>query len=86
MNTRLLILAGFVTALYAPSGLRAQAVGEILGTVTDQSGAVVPNVKITAVQTATSVTRNTVASAQGTYTLAQLPGGQLRRHGRSARV
>jgi hypothetical protein len=75
MNTRLLLLAGFVAVLYAPSGLRAQAVGEILGTVTDQSGAVVPNVKITAVQTTTSLTRNTVSSAQGTYTLAQLPVG-----------
>jgi hypothetical protein len=74
MNTRLLILAGFLTALYAPSG-RGQAVGEIVGTVTDQSGAVVPNVKITAVQTTTSLTRNTVSSAQGTYTLAQLPVG-----------
>jgi Carboxypeptidase regulatory-like domain/Aldo/keto reductase family len=53
----------------------AQAVGQILGTVTDPSGAVVPNVRISAVQIATGLTRTTVSSAQGTYTLSQLPVG-----------
>jgi hypothetical protein len=55
--------------------LRTQAVGEITGTVTDPTGAVMANVKITAVQTGTRLTRATVSSSQGTYTLSQLPVG-----------
>jgi Carboxypeptidase regulatory-like domain len=75
MKGLLLLLVGFVAGLSTPSMLRAQAVGQILGTVTDPSGAVMPNVKITAVQAATGLTRTTVSSTQGTYTLSQLPVG-----------
>src|ERR1700731_3353697 len=71
----LLLLVVLVAGLCLPGRLRAQAVGEILGTLTDPSGAVVPNVKITAVQTATGLIRTTVSNAQGAYTLSQLPVG-----------
>ncbi len=75
MNGKLLLLVTLVTGLSVPTMLRAQAVGQILGTVTDPSGAVVPNAKITAVQTATGFTRTTVSSTLGTYTITQLPVG-----------
>ncbi len=62
-------------AFFAPSRIQAQAVGEILGTVTDPTGAVVPGAKVTAVEEATGLSRSTVSSGVGTYTLAQLPVG-----------
>lgn len=75
MKQRLLLLVTLALGLWDPATLRAQAVGQILGTVTDPSGAVVPNVKVTAVQTATGFTRTTFSSTLGTYTLTQLPVG-----------
>jgi hypothetical protein len=50
-------------------------VGEITGTVTDPSGALVPNVKVTAHQPATGASRSTLTSSAGTYTIAALPVG-----------
>src|SRR5262245_44344421 len=76
MKARLLILTGFLAVfLGAPCRMEAQAIGEILGTVRDPSGAVVPRAKITAVQTDTGLTRSTVSGAEGTFTLPQLPVG-----------
>ena len=76
MKGRHVILAGFlVVGLGASGELRAQAVGEILGTLRDPSGAVVPNGKISAVLRATGLSRSTVSGPEGTYTLPQLPVG-----------
>ncbi len=50
----------------------------VTGTVQDQSGAVVPAAKVTAVHVATNVSRSTVASSQGEYTISQLPVGVYR--------
>lgn len=55
-----------------PCSLRAQAVGEITGTVLDPSGEVMPNVRITATNRATGVSRSTVSSGVGTYTIPRL--------------
>ena len=59
----------------APGLLRAQATGEITGTVGDPSGAVVPNVRVAATHTATGVSRFTITSRAGTYTIPLLPVG-----------
>jgi len=75
MRTRYLFLLGFLVVALGPQQLSAQAIGEILGTVKDPSGAVVPNAKVTAVETATSLTRSTRSTAEGSYTLPQLPVG-----------
>ena len=76
MKPRLLVLPGFLAVcLGAPCRVKAQAIGEILGTVRDPSGAVLPRAKITAIQTATGLTRSTISDAEGTYTLPQLPVG-----------
>ncbi len=49
--------------------------GDIEGNVTDSSGAVVPNVTITAESTATGVARTTTTSSSGNFRLAELAVG-----------
>lgn len=61
----------------APARLRAQAVAnaQVHGTVTDQTGAVVPNAQIEATQMATGTVRRTTSNADGVYVLPNLPVG-----------
>src|SRR4051812_13412547 len=47
--------------------------GDITGTVTDGTGAVLPGVTVTAVCTATNLTRSTTSDARGGYTVPELP-------------
>ncbi|HEV2425251.1 MAG TPA: carboxypeptidase regulatory-like domain-containing protein [Terriglobia bacterium] len=77
MKFRLFALAGFAFLLtcFTSTLLRAQAVGEITGSVTDPSGAVVPGATITATNTATGVPQTTLSTSAGTYTLHRLPVG-----------
>jgi len=49
---------------------------DILGTVTDAAGAVVPNAKVTVTNTATSVARTLQTSGSGEYIFNLLPSGQ----------
>src|SRR5215831_14784000 len=48
---------------------------QIIGSVTDPSGAVLPGVEITATQTETGVSRTTVSNETGAYILPNLPVG-----------
>ena len=50
--------------------------GGINGTVTDQSGAVVPGAAVEAVDTATSVSHKTISSSAGEYSFQDLPLGE----------
>jgi carboxypeptidase family protein/TonB-dependent receptor-like protein len=61
--------------LFVPALAWAQAVGEIVGTVSDPTGAVIPNATVTALQKATGLTRSTITSGAGTYSLPKLPVG-----------
>jgi len=67
----------FLLALLAAlvPALRAQENATINGTVTDASGAVVANAKITLVNTATSVERTEVSNSVGAYRFANLAIG-----------
>ncbi|MFN7918976.1 MAG: TonB-dependent receptor [Bryobacteraceae bacterium] len=49
--------------------------GEIIGTITDSTGAVVSNAKITASNAATGLSRETTTSSTGDYILTLLPPG-----------
>src|SRR5438046_9455252 len=50
--------------------------GTITGTVTDSTGAAVPQAKITATSDATNVAATTSSNDAGDYTLPNLPAGQ----------
>ena len=65
----LLVLA--CGAVVAQSG----STGQINGTVTDQTGAILPGVEVKATQTATGLTRNVITDETGYYTLPNLPIG-----------
>src|ERR1051325_9136356 len=65
----------FVFLLLASTAL-AQTTATIVGTVTDSSGAVIPNTKVTAVQKAIGLTRSVTANQSGNYVLSLLPVGE----------
>ncbi|MGH9407693.1 MAG: carboxypeptidase regulatory-like domain-containing protein [Terriglobia bacterium] len=73
----LLLFPALMVALFRAAPARGQAVAyaQIHGIITDQSGAVIPNAKITVTQTATGMTRSTASNASGAYVLPALPVG-----------
>jgi len=69
--------AGLISVVVLASGLFAQnSTGTITGVVTDPSGAVVQNAKITVRETASGLTLITATDQTGTWTLPGLPGGR----------
>lgn len=72
------LLAVFFIAL-AAAGVWAQAItGTILGSVTDASGAVLPGVTITAINTGTNQARTTITNESGVFSLPSLQIGTYR--------
>src|SRR5580700_7933729 len=68
-------LALFMLLLFFPTGLAAQGLSGMTGTVTDSSGAVVPDAKVTVTNTATNVVHTAVTTSQGTYFITDLIPG-----------
>jgi len=68
-------LAVCLALLTSPASLHGQALSSITGTVTDATGGVMPNVKITVTNTATLVASHSVTSSSGTYTVTDLIPG-----------
>jgi outer membrane receptor protein involved in Fe transport len=66
-----------VAILLVTTAVFAQVIGggTLNGTVTDPSGAAIPNAKVTATQSATGVSRTTQSSGAGVYSLSSLPPG-----------
>ena len=69
--TVLLMMAG---RLFAQAG----ATGTILGTVTDSSGAIIPNAKVTVTNTETNVDFRTVTSSAGDFNAPALNPGHYK--------
>src|SRR6478672_504007 len=70
----LVVLALAIASM--PATLAAQAVsGTIIGTVTDSSGSVIPNAKVTIVNEGTGLTRNLQSDSNGEFTAPSLPTG-----------
>ena len=80
MRHRLLVtlwaFALIVTLLVAIPAAAQLNTADILGTVTDAAGAVVPNAKVTVVNLATSVSRTLQTNGSGEYVFNLLPSGQ----------
>ncbi len=72
------LFAAALIGLACCTGLFAQSVSQISGTVKDASGLGVPAAQVTATQTDTGVTRTTMTAANGTYSLPSLPVGPYR--------
>jgi Carboxypeptidase regulatory-like domain len=58
--------------------LASDPTGNITGTVTDSSGAVIPNVRVTATNQGTNAVRDALTNEDGDYTIALLPPGHYR--------
>ena len=67
-----------VLVLVCGSFVFAQSTAELAGRVTDESGAVLPGVTVTATQTDTGFTRTVVTDANGNYVMPNLPTGPYR--------
>ena len=72
------LLVVMLLMVLAATGVWAQGTAQINGTVTDQTGAVLPGVEVTATQTATGIVRTVVTDETGRYTLQSLPVGPYR--------
>ena len=74
-----LLIALMMAAVWAPF-LMAQSAGTgaLTGTVTDPSGAVIPNVTVTATDIATGQSRSLITGATGLYKFSLLPPGEYR--------
>jgi len=68
-------LAFCLLFLFSPQGVRAQGLSGITGTITDESGAVIPGVTVTATSNATGVSSHTATTSVGTYTITDLIPG-----------
>jgi hypothetical protein len=75
INMRKLLALAVLTL----ASMQAQTItGSITGTVSDQSGAVVPGVKVVATNTATNLTYTAESNTAGFYNLVFLPVGQYK--------
>jgi hypothetical protein len=60
----------------APAIFGQAPTGTILGTVTDESGAVIPNATLTITNKATGIARSAVTNTEGFFSAPALPSGQ----------
>src|SRR5438132_3535999 len=78
-STGVWLFVAAVSAGLLPVSLFAQITSaDIVGTITDQSGAVLPGVTVTARSEATSAVKTAVTDAEGAYQILQLPPGRYR--------
>jgi outer membrane receptor protein involved in Fe transport len=76
MRARIILVFVLLAAFLTTASLSAQTFrGTILGTVTDPSGAVLPGAKVTVKNAGTGLERTTETSADGSYSLPELPIG-----------
>lgn len=72
----LTLAAGLLVVFFTPVASRGQVVGAITGIVSDSSGAVIPNARVTITNTGTGVVARTLeTNASGIYTAEGLPVG-----------
>ena len=75
MTARIILLAFFAVLLFGPVTTAQVVTGDILGTITDPSGAVMPSAKIVITNTGTQQTHELTSGTSGNYILTNLPSG-----------
>ena len=70
----------------APATYAQVLYGSIAGTLTDESGAVVPKAVVTVTNTSTGLSREATTTDDGYYTIPNLPEGTLRPLGQRRRI
>src|SRR6476646_5352441 len=76
MRVQAVLSAALLIALGIPTTLEAQtATGQITGSVTDSTGAVVPDAKVSLTNQQTGLSRDTTSNESGAYTFPLLPVG-----------
>ena len=78
MKHMIFVLIPLMILVVSPASVSAQATAELNGRVTDESGAVLPGVTVTATQTDTGFSRTAVTDGNGTYLMPNLPTGPYR--------
>jgi len=78
MSTLKALAAFFAAVLLCVPAVAQQATGKIVGNITDQSGAAVPNAKVTVTDVDTNISHDTTADNAGFYQVLQLPIGKYR--------
>ena len=71
-----LLMLTLVAVLLAPLAYGQSVSGDLIGTVADQQGAVVPNAKVSATNVDTALTQVTTTNGAGSYRFANLPVGR----------
>ena len=78
LNPNKFLLACLMAISFSSTAVFAQSVtGTLLGTVTDPTGAVVQNAKVTATQTGTNVARETTSNESGNFSMPDLPPARI---------
>jgi hypothetical protein len=72
---KICVIMALLLLLVSGKAFAQGSTGTVLGTVTDSSGAVLPNVRITVTNTATNVSVKAVTSSAGDYSLSSLNPG-----------
>ena len=76
MATQVFVVCTVVVFLFASQELRAQSADAVLsGTVTDRTGAIIANAKVSVKNVATGVTADTETDASGHYSVPALAAG-----------
>ena len=78
MKSRTLVLWFFVLAVTAALFAQSSGTSALTGTVTDPTGAVIPNVTVTATNTGNNSVRTAATGADGVYRFTLLPPGTYR--------
>src|SRR5262249_13657482 len=73
--TSLLVTFLLLLLVFVPGFAQAATDGTIAGTVSDQTGAVVPNAKVAAKNNATAQTLTTSSADNGTFRISNVPVG-----------
>jgi hypothetical protein len=78
MFSQKLLAALFLSILLTPAILYAQATAQLVGTVTDNTGAATPAAEVTAAAIATGIERKATTNEQGGFTIPFLAPGEYR--------